>query len=116
MYVDRSRGWVGGTTKGRLDGDFSVRGTVGKKEEEGRTRPQRGRGPLGTIGSPAIRGINMLDTSPPRGNAFVTPLAISRCPSLHIYISLSLILSIPRLVSLHFVSPTPLPSSILVAL
>lgn len=34
---------------------------------------QRGRGPLGTIGSPVNQGINMLDTSPPRGNAFVTP-------------------------------------------
>jgi len=41
--------------------------------EEEQTLPQRGRGPLGTIGSPAIRGINMLDTSPARGNAFVTP-------------------------------------------
>lgn len=36
-------------------------------------RQQRGRGPLGTIGSPVNQGINMLDTSPPRGNAFVTP-------------------------------------------
>lgn len=60
---------MGGTTKGKPDGNFSVRASG----EEGRSLPQRGRGPLGTIGSPAIRGINMLDTSPARGNAFVTP-------------------------------------------
>lgn len=60
---------MGGTTKGKLDGNFSVR----DGGEEERSLPQRGRGPLGTIGSPAIRGINMLDTSPARGNAFVTP-------------------------------------------
>lgn len=68
-YVRRSQPRMGGTTKGRLDGNFSVRDAG----EEGQSPPQRGRGPLGTIGSPAIRGINMLDTSPARGNAFVTP-------------------------------------------
>lgn len=68
-YVRRSQPRMGGTTKGKPDGNFSVRASGG----EGRSLPQRGRGPLGTIGSLAIRGINMLDTSPARGNAFVTP-------------------------------------------
>jgi len=67
-YVRRSQPRMGGTTKGKPDRNFSVR----DGGEEGQSLPQRGRGPLGTIGSLTIRGINMLDTSPARGNAFVT--------------------------------------------
>lgn len=68
MYVDRSRGWVE-RQRVNLTGTFPCE--LLEKKDGG--LPQRGRGPLGTIGSPAIRGINMLDTSPARGNAFVTP-------------------------------------------
>lgn len=67
MYVDRSRGWVERQRAG-LTRIFPC-----ETGEEGRSLLQRGRSPLRTIGSPAIRGINMLDTSPARGNAFVTP-------------------------------------------
>lgn len=67
MYVDRSRGWVKRQRAG-LTGTFLCE-TV----QRNAARPQRGRGPLKTIASLAIRGINMLDTSPHRGNAFVTP-------------------------------------------
>lgn len=93
---------TGGTTKGRLDGEAFPR--AGDGREEG--RPHRGRGPLGTIGSPAIRGINMLDTSPPRGNAFVTPGNISAPFS--IYLSLSRFLSIPRCPIPRLLSSPPL--------
>lgn len=92
MYADPSHGWAGRQWVS-LTVTFPCQGRRKKKKEE-RSRPQRGRGPLGTIGNPTIRGINMLDTSPPRGNAFVTPGNISVCPSLHIqvyiYVSLSL--------------------------
>lgn len=92
---------MGGTTKVRLDGNFSVR----DGGEEGRSLPQRGRGPLGTIGSLAIQGINMLDTSPARGNAFVTPGNILVPVSLFLSFSLFSIL-FPRLAFLiNFIFP-----------
>lgn len=71
-----------------------------KGEGKGRTwsrRQQRGRGPLGTIGSPVNQGINMLDTSPPRGNAFVTPG--------NIFLPLSLLFSLS--LSCSFIPPRP---------
>lgn len=83
---------------GRLDGEAFPCETI-----QGR-RTERGRGPLGTIGSPTIRGINMPDTSPPRGNAFVTPGNIS-VPSLSL-------LSLPSPFSFYPRFPTPRPLSL----
>lgn len=87
MYVDRSRGWMKRQRLGLTTRFFCA----WNGREEGRRRrmepPPRDRDPLGIIGSLAMRGINILDTSSRRGNAFVTPGTISWCPFLHIYLS-----------------------------
>lgn len=68
MYVDRSCGWVERQRAG-LTETFPCE-MVEKKDQVYRAAwswPIRD-----SIGGPAIRGINMLNTSPARGNAFVT--------------------------------------------